>query len=137
MTLSPPAWSGLDRGSPSANVARWNSTIPPPYSYSPVTAPVALYWGQKDNLVVPQDEMDLAGRYLLSYFCFFVYVPKKKFSHSYFLLFKLIFFSLASKTEPFQQLVLFSLNQFFLLLLFLPFFRISPSPQVAQPSYQC
>jgi len=56
------AWSGLDRGSPSANLARWNSTSPPDYMYSPITAPVALFWGANDWLVVPQDEEDLAAK---------------------------------------------------------------------------
>jgi len=56
------AWAGLDRGSAEANIARWNSSSPPEYSYQPITAPVALFWGQNDWLVVPEDEKDLAGR---------------------------------------------------------------------------
>ena len=43
-------------------MARWNNTSPPEYLYDPVTAPVALFWGQNDWLVVPEDEKDLAGR---------------------------------------------------------------------------
>ena len=43
-------------------MARWNSTSPPEYHYELVTAPVALFWGQNDWLVVPEDEKDLAKR---------------------------------------------------------------------------
>merc|ERR550519_546293 len=55
-------WAGLDRGSAEANIARWNNTSPPEYQYEPVTAPVALFWGENDWLVVPEDEKDLARR---------------------------------------------------------------------------
>jgi len=55
------AWQGYDLGSPAANMVRWNSSKPPVYQYSPITAPVALYWAQNDWLVSPIDEADLAN----------------------------------------------------------------------------
>lgn len=56
------AWAGFDLGSPQANMVRWNSSVPPVYKYSPVTAPVILYWAPDDWLVVPEDEKYLAAR---------------------------------------------------------------------------
>ena len=41
-------------------MARWNSTYPPAYKYEGITAPVALFWGQNDWLVVPEDVAVLA-----------------------------------------------------------------------------
>lgn len=49
------SWLGMDYGTDVANFVHWNSTTPPAYSYEPVTAPCALYWGQSDWLVVPED----------------------------------------------------------------------------------
>ena len=43
-------------------MARWNSTYPPAYKYEGITAPVALFWGQNDWLVVPEDEAVLAEK---------------------------------------------------------------------------
>ena len=63
-------WAGLDLGSPEANLARWNSTTPPRYLYEPITSPVALFWGENDWLVVPEDEKDLAKRLHNLFFIF-------------------------------------------------------------------
>ena len=56
------AWAGYDFGSDQLNIRRWNSTRPPIYKYDVITAPVALYWGENDWLVVPKDEAALAER---------------------------------------------------------------------------
>ena len=55
-------WQGFDFGSDDLNMARWNSTYPPAYKYEGITAPVALFWGQNDWLVVPEDEAVLAEK---------------------------------------------------------------------------
>ena len=49
-------FQGLYLGSDDLNMARWNSTYPPAYKYEGITAPVALFWGQNDWLVVLEDE---------------------------------------------------------------------------------
>ena len=54
------AWAGYDLGSEQLNLGRWNATRPPTYQYDVITAPVALFWGQNDWLVVPEDEAALA-----------------------------------------------------------------------------
>eukprot|EP00092_Neocalanus_flemingeri_P025080 GFUD01027196.1.p1 GENE.GFUD01027196.1~~GFUD01027196.1.p1 ORF type:complete len:433 (+),score=105.33 GFUD01027196.1:337-1635(+) len=56
------AWAGYDCGSDQLNLRRWNSTRPPTYKYDVITAPVALFWGENDWLVVPEDEAALAGK---------------------------------------------------------------------------
>merc|ERR1711892_145178 len=56
------AWAGYDWGSDDLNLNRWNATHPPRYQYDGITAPVALFWGQNDWLVVPEDEAVLADR---------------------------------------------------------------------------
>ena len=55
-------WQGLYLGSDDLNMAEWNSTYPPAYKYEGITAPVALFWGQNDWLVVPEDEAVLAEK---------------------------------------------------------------------------
>eukprot|EP00092_Neocalanus_flemingeri_P040675 GFUD01044286.1.p1 GENE.GFUD01044286.1~~GFUD01044286.1.p1 ORF type:complete len:433 (+),score=113.78 GFUD01044286.1:321-1619(+) len=55
-------WAGYDYGSDQLNLRRWNSTRPPTYKYDVITAPVALFWGENDWLVVPKDEAALAAK---------------------------------------------------------------------------
>ena len=53
-------WAGYDWGTETLNMARWNSSQPPLYSYDKITSPVALFWADNDILVVPQDVQTLA-----------------------------------------------------------------------------
>ena len=55
-------WQGLYLGSDDLNMAEWNSTYPPAYKYGGITAPVALFWGQNNWLIVPEDEAVLAEK---------------------------------------------------------------------------
>ena len=43
-------------------MVEWNSTYPPTYKYEGMTAPVAVFWGQNDWLIVPEDEAVLAEK---------------------------------------------------------------------------
>ena len=48
-------FQGLYLGSDDLNMAEWNSTYPPAYKYEGMTAPVAVFWGQNDWLIVPEE----------------------------------------------------------------------------------
>ena len=61
-SISTSAWQGYDYGSDQMNLKKWNSTKPPTYKYDVITAPVALFWGENDWLVVPGDEKALAEK---------------------------------------------------------------------------